>query len=74
MHLVGDLATTEPYGVAMNLEDEDLVRRVNKVLEDFRAGGRKSAWRSSYESWLREILLPPSLKGPDPPEPVYRNE
>ena len=31
--------TTESYGVAMKLGDDDLVRRVNSVLDDYRKGG-----------------------------------
>ena len=44
VELMGEPFTDEPYGVAMNLEDEDLVRRVNKVLEDYREGGADSPW------------------------------
>ncbi|MFG2191666.1 glutamate ABC transporter substrate-binding protein [Streptomyces sp. NPDC048639] len=63
--LVGEPFTEEPYGVAMNLEDEDLVRRVNKVLEDYRESG---AWMKAYKRWLAS-----DLKGiTGPPEPKYR--
>ncbi|MGP3949417.1 glutamate ABC transporter substrate-binding protein [Streptomyces sp. 7N604] len=63
--LVGEPFTEEPYGVAMNLEDEDLVRRVNKVLEDYRESG---AWMTAYERWLAA-----DLKGiTGPPAPKYR--
>jgi polar amino acid transport system substrate-binding protein len=70
VRLVGDPFTVEPYGVAMHLDDEDLVRRVNKVLDDYRSGGDSSAWTASYEKWLAEILEDPN---PRPPEPVYRD-
>ncbi|MFD0383912.1 glutamate ABC transporter substrate-binding protein [Streptomyces stramineus] len=69
MRLVGKPFTTEPYGVAMNLKDEDLVRRVNKVLEDYRRGGSDSPWMRAYEKWLAH-----DLKGiTAPPVPKYRD-
>lgn len=72
MHLIGEPLTEEPYGVAMNREDEDLVRRVNSVLEDFRGGDAgTSAWRQSYEEWLAGYL--PEDAGPEPPQPLYRD-
>ncbi|THA27813.1 glutamate ABC transporter substrate-binding protein [Streptomyces sp. RKND-216] len=69
--LVGEPATVEPYGVAMNLEDDDLVRRVNRVLEKYRAGGDGSRWRASYDRWLADMMDPGTE--PAPPEPVYRD-
>ncbi|MFF7021031.1 glutamate ABC transporter substrate-binding protein [Streptomyces klenkii] len=69
VQLVGKPFTTEPYGVAMNLADTDLVRRVNKVLEDYRSGGAASLWMKAYERWLAG-----DLKGiTAPPEPKYRD-
>lgn len=70
VRLVGDPFTVEPYGVAMNLEDEDLVRRVNKVLDDYRKGGDSSAWMGSYDKWLAEMTEDSS---PKPPTPAYRD-
>ncbi|MET7637847.1 glutamate ABC transporter substrate-binding protein [Streptomyces sp. NPDC005438] len=70
VELVGDPLTLEPYGVAMNLEDKDLVRRVNKVLEAYREGGSKSDWRASYDKWLAERM---DLKEPAPPSPSYKD-
>ncbi|UGY91446.1 glutamate ABC transporter substrate-binding protein [Streptomyces gobiensis] len=70
VRLVGDPFTVEPYGVAMNREDKDLVRRVNKVLDDFRKGGTSSAWMTSYERWLAGMMEDP---GPKPPTPAYRD-
>ncbi|WP_069811374.1 glutamate ABC transporter substrate-binding protein [Streptomyces sp. TP-A0874] len=68
VRLVGEPFTEEPYGVAMNLEDKDLVRRVNKVLEDYRSGGSGSPWMQAYHRWLAA-----DLKGIDgPPAPKYR--
>ncbi len=69
VHLIGSPLTDEPYGVAMNLGDTDLVRRVNKVLDDYRAGGAASRWMRSYDTWLRDDL--PGVSGP--PAPQYRD-
>jgi polar amino acid transport system substrate-binding protein len=68
VHLVGQPATQEPYGVAMNLGDSDLVRRVNEVLEAYRSGGTNSPWMQSYRHWLQADL--PGIDGPPPP--AYR--
>ncbi|MEE1938067.1 glutamate ABC transporter substrate-binding protein [Streptomyces sp. TRM 70361] len=70
VRLVGDPLTVEPYGVAMNLGDEDLVRRVNKVLEDYRRGGADSAWTTAYERWLADRM---ETAEPAPPAPAYRD-
>ncbi|MBM9508378.1 glutamate ABC transporter substrate-binding protein [Streptomyces sp. KK5PA1] len=67
-HLVGQPVTREPYGVAMNLADDDLVRRVNQVLAQYESGGADSAWMQSYRTWLAKEL--PGITGP--PAPVYR--
>ena len=56
--------TTEFYGVATKLGKDDLVRRVNKVLEDYRRG----AWMAAYHKWLVADL--PGITGP--PAPKYR--
>ncbi|MGP4111630.1 glutamate ABC transporter substrate-binding protein [Streptomyces sp. 4N509B] len=69
VHLVGDPVTVESYGVAMNLDDVDLVRWVNGVLEDYTAGGALSAWQESYDDWLADYM--PTRQ--DPPEPLYRD-
>jgi polar amino acid transport system substrate-binding protein len=45
----------------------DLVRRVNKVLEDYRSGGSDSAWQKAYGTWLKAVF--PGVEGP--PEPRY---
>lgn len=68
VHLVGEPVTEEPYGVAMNLADQDLVRRVNQVLNAYRAGGSTSPWMRSYDKWLAADL--PGIGGP--PEPKYK--
>lgn len=71
VELVGEPETMEPYGVAMNLEDEDLVRRVNKVLEDYRDKG----WPESYEKWFGGGIMGSEDDGkpPEPPEAEYRD-
>jgi polar amino acid transport system substrate-binding protein len=68
VHLVGETVTEEPYGVAMHRDATDLVRRVNRVLERYRAGGSDSPWTRSYVKWLRADL--PGISGP--PGPAYR--
>lgn len=67
VHLVGSKVTDEPYGVAMNLGAPDLVRRVNQVLDAYRAGGANSPWMHSYRTWLAAQL--PGITGP--PQPTY---
>lgn len=68
MHLVGRPVTKEPYGVAMNLDAPDLVRRVNQVLAAYRRGGPNSPWMRSYRTWLAAQL--PGITGP--PRPAYK--
>ncbi|MDI5973692.1 glutamate ABC transporter substrate-binding protein [Streptomyces sp. SL13] len=60
VHLVGHAVNPEPYGVAMNPKDTDLVRRVNAVLQTYRQGG----WQRSYQHWLAKDL--PGISGPPP--------
>lgn len=67
--LVGSPFTKEFYGVAMNKDADDLVRRVNKVLEDYRAGGGNSPWMTAYKAHLEPVL--PGVGGP--PAPKYRD-
>lgn len=69
VHLIGSPLTHEPYGVAMNLADTDLVRRVNEVLVGYRAGGAGSPWTKAYDRWLAHNL--PGVGGP--PAPLYRD-
>ncbi|MFI6944348.1 glutamate ABC transporter substrate-binding protein [Streptomyces sp. NPDC050418] len=59
-----DTLDPEYYGVAMKKGSEDLVRRVNKVLEDYREDG----WQQSYDKWLAAGLGeagPPAAKYKD---------
>lgn len=65
VHLVGKMSNPQPYGVAMNLHDTDLVRRVNAVLQSYRSGG----WQASYQRWLAKDL--PGISGP--PAAAYRD-
>ncbi|MEU8685185.1 glutamate ABC transporter substrate-binding protein [Streptomyces sp. NPDC048611] len=70
VELKGRPFTDEPYGVAMNRDDTDLVRRVNKVLDDYRGdGGADSPWMRAYRKWLEADL--PGIPGP--PSPEYRD-
>ncbi|MEU0666867.1 glutamate ABC transporter substrate-binding protein [Streptomyces lavendulocolor] len=62
--LKGRPFTTEYYGVAAKLGNDDLVRRVNQVLVDY----RKGPWTKAYDRWLRTVL--PGISGP--PAPKYR--
>ncbi|MCT4357591.1 glutamate ABC transporter substrate-binding protein [Streptomyces sp. Je 1-79] len=56
LRLVGPRLDTSLYGVAMNKDDTDLVRRVNAILEDYREGGARSPWMVSYDRWLAPTL------------------
>ncbi len=48
-----DPLTREPYGIGVNKDNRDLVRLINKVLEDMRDDGR---WQASYDRWLKGPL------------------
>jgi polar amino acid transport system substrate-binding protein len=61
VQLVGGALDSEPYGVAMKLGSDDLVRRVNAVLKDFLA----NQWQNEYNTWLKPL-------GPSPSAPVPR--
>ncbi|MER7662378.1 glutamate ABC transporter substrate-binding protein [Streptomyces sp. NPDC096193] len=56
--------TTEYYGVATKLGKDDVVRRVNRVLDNYRRG----PWTDAYNKWLAADL--PGIAGP--PAPKYR--
>lgn len=62
--LEGEPLSQEPYGIGIGPDDVDLVRLVNKVLEDMRADGR---WQASYDRWLRPELEVDGVQ----PAPVY---
>ncbi|GAA3118965.1 polar amino acid transport system substrate-binding protein [Kribbella aluminosa] len=60
----------EPYGLGINKANVDFVRFVNGVLEQMKqpkAGGKKSDWMTSYDTWLGGDLG--VLKAP--PAPAY---
>ncbi|KUJ69348.1 sugar-binding protein [Streptomyces albus subsp. albus] len=70
VELKGSPFTDELYGVAMNQDDTDLVRRVNKVLDDYRAGGKHSRWKRAYDTWLAKDL---GKGNAAPPKPKYQH-
>lgn len=61
--IVGDRFTEENYGIGIPKEHEDMVRYVNAVLENVRAG----AWQDSYAKWLGA-----KLGSGTPPAPQYK--
>ncbi|MFG2884026.1 glutamate ABC transporter substrate-binding protein [Streptomyces sp. NPDC048297] len=66
VELKGEAFTTEYYGVAMKKDASDLVRRVNRILVDYRGSG----WQASYDRWLSATLGKDA--GPSrPPAPQY---
>lgn len=56
----------EPYGLAFNAEDKELVRYVNRVLADYEADPGPDGWQASYDRWFAPALGPGS-----PPSPRY---
>lgn len=64
VELKGKPFTTEYYGVAAKLGNDDLVRRVNQVLVQYRQG----PWKAAYDKWLKADL--PGIPGP--PAPKYK--
>ncbi|CAL9561462.1 glutamate ABC transporter substrate-binding protein [Streptomyces sp. Tu 3180] len=69
VRLKGEAFTTEYYGVAMKKDADDLVRRVNQILVEFRADP-EDGWQASYDRWLSDTLGEDSSKS-EPPAPVY---
>jgi polar amino acid transport system substrate-binding protein len=69
VELKGERFTTEYYGVAMNQKATDLVRRVNRILEQYRTD--PAGWRASYDKWLRPTLGADS-ESAVPPVPKYK--
>ncbi|GAT84273.1 sugar-binding protein [Streptomyces sp. F-3] len=53
VELKGRSFTKEFYGVAMKQGADDLVRRVNRILENYREDG---GWKASYDKWLSATL------------------
>ncbi|MFF8590585.1 glutamate ABC transporter substrate-binding protein [Streptomyces sp. NPDC015220] len=68
VQLKGGTFTTEYYGVAMKLGADDLVRQVNRILENYRGDG---GWKASYDRWLSPTLGKDSQSA-TPPAPAYR--
>ncbi|MER6672974.1 glutamate ABC transporter substrate-binding protein [Streptomyces sp. NPDC000983] len=68
VELKGEAFTTEYYGVAMKKDADDLVRRVNRILVEYRedSGG----WQASYDKWLSATLGADSAES-EPPAPQY---
>ncbi|MFE7382411.1 glutamate ABC transporter substrate-binding protein [Streptomyces zhihengii] len=64
VELKGAPFTTEYYGVATKLGKDDVVRRVNHVLDEY----RKGPWMAAYDRWLKDDL--PGITAP--PQPKYR--
>ncbi|MEV5434850.1 glutamate ABC transporter substrate-binding protein [Streptomyces sp. NPDC052682] len=69
VRLKGEAFTTEYYGVAMKKDADDLVRRVNQILVEYRKDGAKG-WQASYERWLSATLGDDAAKS-EPPRPEY---
>ena len=69
VELKGSPLTTEYYGVAMKSNADDLVRRVNQILVDYRAD-TTDGWQASYNRWLSATLNKDSAKS-EPPAPKY---
>ncbi|WP_030894977.1 MULTISPECIES: glutamate ABC transporter substrate-binding protein [unclassified Streptomyces] len=69
VQLKGDAFTAEYYGVAMKKDADDLVRRVNQILVDYRKD-TADGWQASYEQWLSATLGKDAKKS-EPPAPQY---
>ncbi|WP_405932293.1 glutamate ABC transporter substrate-binding protein [Streptomyces sp. NBC_00827] len=67
VQLKGKTFTTEYYGVAMKKGSDDLVRRVNRVLENY----RQSGWQTAYDKWLSPTLGADSPSS-NPPAAKYK--
>ncbi|MGC5037560.1 glutamate ABC transporter substrate-binding protein [Streptomyces sp. DT190] len=69
VELKGDAFTAEYYGVAMKKDADDLVRRVNRILVDYRKD-TANGWQASYGKWLSATLGKDAKKS-EPPAPQY---
>ncbi len=69
VRIKGDAFTTEFYGVAMRKDADDLVRRVNRVLVEYRAD-TAGGWQAAYDRWLAPTLGRDASKSA-PPDPKY---
>ncbi|MFJ8631484.1 glutamate ABC transporter substrate-binding protein [Streptomyces sp. NPDC093568] len=71
VELKGGLFTDEYYGVAMKSGSDDLVRQVNRTLENYVKDG---GWKASYEKWLHPTMDQGEKKSASatPPEARYK--
>jgi len=60
--LVGDLFTTEPYGIGIRKGDQTFVNYVNDFLKEIKANGK---YAEIYKKWLQEDPKEKDLKGID---------
>ncbi|KXF50467.1 ABC transporter substrate-binding protein [Rhodococcus sp. SC4] len=65
LEIVGPPLESEPYGIGVNKNNDDLVRFVNGTLDRMRADG---TWTRLYDNWL--TVLGPAA---GPPAPTYRD-
>ncbi|MEU6142424.1 glutamate ABC transporter substrate-binding protein [Streptomyces sp. NPDC047081] len=70
--LKGGVFTDEYYGVAMKKSSTDLVRQVNRTLEDYIADPQ--GWQASYAKWLHPTMDQGGKKSASatPPEAHYK--
>lgn len=71
VELKGGLFTDEYYGVAMKRGSDDLVRQVNRTLENYIGDG---GWKASYEKWLHPTMDQGDKESASatPPEAKYK--
>ncbi|MFJ2947508.1 glutamate ABC transporter substrate-binding protein [Streptomyces sp. NPDC087226] len=72
VQLKGEAFTAEYYGVAMKKDADDLVRRVNRILVDFRED-TTDGWQDAYTKWLSATLGADASRS-EPPPPEYLSE
>jgi polar amino acid transport system substrate-binding protein len=63
--VLSQVVESEPYGIAVAKDDQDLIRFVNGVLDRIRADG---TWESVYAKWLES-----ALGATQPPAAQYAN-
>ncbi|WP_037884858.1 glutamate ABC transporter substrate-binding protein [Streptomyces sp. NRRL S-646] len=71
VQLKGGLFSDEYYGVAMKLGSRDLIRQVNRTLQNYIKDGD---WAASYEKWLHPTMDQGDKKSASatPPEAHYK--
>ncbi|MDG4863798.1 glutamate ABC transporter substrate-binding protein [Streptomyces sp. T-3] len=70
VELKGEPFTEEYYGVAAKQGADDLVGRVNDILEKYRDGGDGSKWQKAYGTWLEADMG----DSPGPPPARYQKD